>query len=118
MKTTIDLRELAGALAGEFPAIQALWLFGSRRHRTRSIRSDIDLLVCASDHIRPNDFRNAIRRHCPALDLFIVDGGKATSCMNESFVQADNFDALRTKLSRKQKVLVQRIIQKCTKIKV
>ena len=98
MNTTIDLRQIASALVADFPGIQGLWLFGSRRHRTRSIRSDIDVLVVSSDYLKASDVRRAIRRHCPALDLFLADGGKAISCMNDSFVEADSFDALRQKL--------------------
>jgi hypothetical protein len=98
MKVIVDLRSLAASLVQEFPSIQSLWLFGSRRHRTRSLRSDIDILVSASDHLRPNDLRNAIQKHCPALDLFVVEDGKAISCMNESFVSAKSVDELRGKL--------------------
>lgn len=98
MKRRINLRDIAATLVAEFPSISSLWLFGSRRHRTRSLRSDIDLLVCAEDHIRPADLRVSTYRTCPALDLFVVEGGKATSCMNESFVRAESFDALRGRL--------------------
>lgn len=98
MKQIIDLRKLATELSDDFPAIDSLWLFGSRRYRTRSVRSDIDLLVCTSEYLKPSDLRSAIRRRCPALDLFLVTGGKAVSCMNESFVEAESFDALRSKL--------------------
>jgi hypothetical protein len=98
MKIVVNLGELARALVDEFPSITSLWLFGSRRYGTRSVRSDIDVLVCATDHLRPGDLRQAIRRHCSALDLFIVEGSKAVSCMNESFVQAATFDELRQRL--------------------
>jgi hypothetical protein len=99
MNETIDLRAVGDQLGQKIPAIRSLWIFGSRRFGTRSVRSDIDLLACFSDHVRPGDLRNAIRTLCPALDLFVVEGGKATSCMNESFVQAESFERLRDKLA-------------------
>jgi hypothetical protein len=91
---TYDLKELAQQLTEEFPQITALHLFGSRRYRTRSPRSDVDILVQHSDHIRPNSLRLFCDKYCPALDLFIVDTGKAVSCSNESYVQANSFDEL------------------------
>jgi hypothetical protein len=98
MNNRIDLRQIAVQLTREFPTIDSLWLFGSRRHRTLSVRSDIDILVVTSAYLKSSDVRRAIRWHCPALDLFLVDGGKAVSCINDSFVQAVSFDALREKL--------------------
>jgi hypothetical protein len=40
-----DLRELTRALTEAFPQIEALYLFGSRRYRTGSPRSEVDILV-------------------------------------------------------------------------
>lgn len=95
-----DLRHLTEQLTTAFPQIAALYLFGSRRYRTGSLRSDVDILVELADaaHVRPNDLRNFVGDHCPALDLFIVDGGKATSCANESFVRADSLASLVSRL--------------------
>jgi hypothetical protein len=98
MNERIDLKVVGDELGQKITAIQSLWIFGSRRFGTRSVRSDIDLLACFSEHVRPGDLRNAIRTLCPALDMFVVEGGKATSCMNESFVQAESFERLRDKL--------------------
>src|SRR5271165_3339348 len=98
--TTYDLRELAEALGAAFTQIQALYLFGSRRYRTRSPRSDVDILVELIDgtHIRPQELRVFSGEHCTALDLFVADGGKAISCANESSVQAESFSALVSRL--------------------
>jgi predicted nucleotidyltransferase len=96
--TVIDLHHVGDALSQRFPAIESLWIFGSRRFGTRSLRSDIDVLVRAGDHIRPGDLRQEIRKLCSALDLFLAENGKAISCMNESFVEAPSFTQLTQKL--------------------
>jgi DpnII restriction endonuclease/nucleotidyltransferase-like protein len=95
-----DLRELSGKLAAAFPNIQALYLFGSRRYRTGSPRSDVDILVEVREgaHIRPQEMRAFCAESCPALDLFFADGGRAVSCANESRVQAQSFGTLVARL--------------------
>jgi predicted nucleotidyltransferase len=52
-----DLRELKRALTEALPQIEGLYLFGSRRYRTDSPRSDVDILVRLGkdSHIRPQD---------------------------------------------------------------
>jgi predicted nucleotidyltransferase len=57
MRETYDLRELTGEMAKAFPEIEALYLFGSRRYRTGSLRSDVDILVelREASHIRPQE---------------------------------------------------------------
>ena len=94
------LKDLAIFLGARFSHIQALYLFGSRRYRTGSPRSDIDVLVelQPETHIRPADLRTFSSENCPALDLFIAEGGKAVSCENESFVRASSFSELVAKL--------------------
>jgi predicted nucleotidyltransferase len=59
MKEAYDLRELTGKLTRAFPQIEALYLFGSRRYRTGSPRSDVDILVelANASHIRPQELR-------------------------------------------------------------
>lgn len=98
--TTYDLRELAETLCATFTQIQALYLFGSRRYRTGSPRSDVDILVELTEgtRVRPQELRAFSGEHCTALDLFVADGGKAISCANESFVQAESFGALVSRL--------------------
>ena len=88
-----DLRELTRALTKAFPQIEALYLFGSRRYRTGSRRSDVDILVGLGEdlHIRPQELRAFSSDYCRALDLFVAEGGKAVSCANESHVRADSF---------------------------
>jgi predicted nucleotidyltransferase len=63
MKETYDLRELTGGLTKAFPEIEALYLFGSRRYRTGSLRSDVDILVelREASHIRPRNCARSLR---------------------------------------------------------
>lgn len=99
-QTMYKLKDLAIWLGASFSPITALYLFGSRRYRTGSPRSDIDVLVelDSGAHSRPTDLRTFSSANCPALDLFLADGGKAVSCENESFVRAATFAELVTKL--------------------
>lgn len=94
------LKDLAIWLGADFPMITALYLFGSRRYRTGSRRSDIDVLVELQPeaHLRAADLRTFTAANCPALDLFVAEGGKAVSCENESFVRAATFPELAAKL--------------------
>jgi len=85
---TFNLKIVSEQLISKFPTINTIALFGSRRFRTKSIRSDIDLLITTSDFIKPADIRLFAEMICPALDIFVLDNGRAISCMNESFVQA------------------------------
>jgi len=99
-QSTYKIKDLAILLGARFSQIEALYLFGSRRYRTRSPRSDIDVLVelKAESHIRPADLRAFSSEVCPALDLFLAEGGKAVSCENESSVRAATFEELVAKL--------------------
>lgn len=57
MKEAYDLRILTVKLAESFPEIEALYLFGSRRYRTGSMRSDMEILVEVREgsHVRPQE---------------------------------------------------------------
>ena len=79
----------------QFP-IDAIYLFGSRRFKTDSVRSDIDLFFETSKHIRPSLVRTFIDDHCQALDIFLLLNGKATSVANESYICGeDNVELLK-----------------------
>ena len=88
MEIEYDLAQLAENLAKELPEIDALYLFGSRARGTKSTRSDADVLVVSSEYIQPKALRRFSAENCNALDLFTVDGGKAVSSQNESFIEA------------------------------
>ncbi|MGO6685833.1 hypothetical protein [Rhizobium leguminosarum] len=95
-----NLKALLEAVFRDQPQITEVFLFGSRAYRTGSLRSDCDLLIRTDEkgHVRASDLRNFAMQECPALDFFIVEGGRATSCMNDSFVRADTFGDLVSKL--------------------
>lgn len=94
---TVQLRVALTELTQSFPAIQEIYLFGSRRHGSTSFRSDIDLLA------RPGDWLGLgvatqiweIDRY---LDVFVADGGTAVSLANGSRIEAPNFEGLVAKL--------------------
>ena len=98
MDQEYDLARLAEDLSKEIPEVTELYLFGSRARGTKSTRSDADVLVVLSAHIQPQALRRFSCEHCEALDLFIVDEGKAISSQNESFIEAGDFSALLEKL--------------------
>ena len=101
MHTEIEWEELEFDLAGfceiagkKFP-IDAIYLFGSRRFRTDSVRSDIDIFFETDEHIKPSEVRTLIDERCKALDIFLLDRAKAASVVNESYVLGeDNSDIL------------------------
>jgi len=98
MDQEYDLAQLAEDLSKEIPEVNELYLFGSRARGTKSTRSDADVLVASSAYIQPQTLRKYSSEHCEALDLFIVDGGKAISTQNESFIEASDFSTLLEKL--------------------
>ena len=98
LETEYDLALLTENLADAIPEIFDLYLFGSRARGTKSSRSDADVLVVADKYIQSQRLREFSFENCKALDLFIVDGGKATSSQNESFIEAEDLPALLTLL--------------------
>lgn len=99
MDQEYDLAQLAEDLGKEIPEITELYLFGSRAQNTKSTRSDVDVLVVSSTSIQPQQLRKYSAEHCEALDLFVVDEGKAISSQNESFIEVGDFFALLKKLN-------------------
>lgn len=101
MPTTddIDLKTVISVLAGKFSGIDSIYIFGSRRYKTESVRSDIDLLITTTERIKQSDLRDHTLETCTALDLFLLDDNKATSIANESFISDDTQLSLLAKLS-------------------
>lgn len=89
-----DLEVIIKILAGKFAEIDSIYLFGSRGYETGSTRSDIDILLTTNARIQPAKLRDFTLEHSTALDLFLLDGGKAISVANESFLQAKDNDEL------------------------
>ena len=94
MDKWIDLADVAEELSKKFPRIHAMYLFGSRGFGTGSPRSDIDILLESEEHIRPATLREFAIGDFAALDLFVIDGGRAVSAQNESYIEAANSSAL------------------------
>lgn len=80
-------------LLHHYTSVNELYLFGSRRYDHQSLRSDIDILVVSDSYIKPSLLRQ-YTEHSPALDLFVVEGARATSCINESYIETETFDEL------------------------
>jgi hypothetical protein len=95
-----NLKKLLKEVVRIQPGIEEIHLFGSRAYKTGSLRSDCDLLLRVSDkgHVKRYVLTDFAVKHCPPLDFFLAEGGKATSCANDSFVQAASFTDLVKKL--------------------
>jgi len=102
MEELIDLGDIADAISERFPNIKGLYLFGSRAFGTGSPRSDIDILVEFDEHLRPADLRDFTSKECDALDLFLIEGGKAASSQNESYVESHSLQSLVVMLNAKK----------------
>lgn len=102
MEESIDLGNVADRLSKEFPQIRGMYLFGSRVFGTGSPRSDIDILLETDERIRPADLRQIACGELAALDLFLIQGGRATSIQNESYIEADSLSALVELLKAKK----------------
>jgi nucleoside phosphorylase/predicted nucleotidyltransferase len=90
----LPLREAVEELAARLPKVADVRLFGSRRHRSGSARSDIDLLV-VGDQLPPASNVAAIAREIDSyLDVFVARGGVAHSVVNESVIEEGDFDRL------------------------
>jgi predicted nucleotidyltransferase len=70
-----------------------VFLFGSRKDRTGSVRSDIDILLI-SDRRLTQDEAEWVWRHESYLDIFVARNGTASSLVNESELTAESNDAL------------------------
>lgn len=91
MSTRYDkysLKKLMSDLTLKFPGITEIFIFGSRRHRTLSTRSDLDILLLTDNKIKSDDIRDFALQECPVLDFFLMERGVAISCANGSKVRA------------------------------
>jgi nucleoside phosphorylase/predicted nucleotidyltransferase len=86
---TINLHQVVADFVERAPAIVRVHLFGSRRYKTGSPRSDIDLLV-EINGARPSDrqLAEAIRRVNVYIDAFVISGDTARSVINGSIISA------------------------------
>jgi nucleoside phosphorylase len=91
---TVQLPRVLEALVEVIDGLETIYLFGSRRHRTGSVRSDIDLLVTGEQLRMKNKDVSEIWAIEPFLDIFIVQGGGAVSQANGSRIEGESADAL------------------------
>jgi len=74
-----ELIAYVGLITARFPAIQSIWLFGSRANGTAETLSDWDLLVFGSADVL-NGLRCSTELHCSDIDVFVVyDGNRFAS---------------------------------------
>jgi predicted nucleotidyltransferase len=94
----LDLSELLQLLAGALQEIEEIYIFGSRRFRSGSTRSDIDLLIVGNGLPQPSVVAAVAREIDTYLDLFVQRESIAQSAVDESVIAAANPEALREDL--------------------
>jgi nucleoside phosphorylase/predicted nucleotidyltransferase len=90
----VQLRATLAALTESIPALDEIYLFGSRRHGSSSFRSDIDVLVRSEQSWLGPGVASTIWKVESFLDVFAADGGAAVSLANGSRIEAASFDDL------------------------
>lgn len=95
-----NLNEILSLLLSQQDGIDEVYLFGSRAYATGSLRSDCDLLVLPAPgkNVKSSDLRDFAVAECEALDFFLVEGGTARSSANDSYIYAESFEKLATRL--------------------
>ena len=96
---TVDLGSFVKSLTAEFPTIREVYLFGSRRYRTGSVRSDIDLLLVTQDDQLDYHLPRRVREVEAYIDAFQAIGGTAISLANHSQIIALDRAELLSELS-------------------
>jgi nucleoside phosphorylase len=91
---TVDLKPAIEKLVSEFPHVQRVYIFGSRRFETGSVRSDIDLLLITQNDEIDYHLPARIREVEAYIDAFQVIGGKAVSFANHSQITSTGRDGL------------------------
>lgn len=96
-----DLKAIISWLLEQSDKIEAIYLFGSRRYNTGSLRSDIDLLVCANSPLPQAKLLYPMHKLFPCVDLFeTTDKRTARSFVNGSSIKTEGeitsaLDAIR-----------------------
>ncbi|WP_027583425.1 hypothetical protein [Bradyrhizobium sp. Ai1a-2] len=92
-RISYDLHDLTAQAAKQFQ-LKAIYLFGSRRFKTLSLRSDIDIFFVPASYIKSSDLRQFRHETCLALDIFLLENGRATSAINDSYIELDDDEAV------------------------
>lgn len=88
----INLREIVSKIS-EIDKIEEIYIFGSRRYETGSLRSDIDILVYAPEGLRRDEIM-PIMEDEKALDIFkSTNKTEAESFANDSWLRRDDIVA-------------------------
>lgn len=96
---TVNLKKRCEAIVERFPDIQEIWLFGSRQQQTRSVRSDIDVLIRRKHGATFSyDETMWIRKLEPYLDCFTLHKGVAQSFLTNSRISAKTNKRLISRL--------------------
>lgn len=95
----MDLKTVVETLTTEFPSICEVYLFGSRRYRTGSVRSDIDLLLITKNDELDYHLPRRVREMEAYIDAFQAVAGKAISFANHSQISASDRQELLNTLS-------------------
>src|SRR5690242_8499331 len=90
---SIDMVELVADLRDILTDAHDIYLFGSRRFKTGSVRSDIDLLVIMNGRITRAQAEEIWELE-PYADVFYGGSGSAQSIVNESVIAASDTAAL------------------------
>lgn len=90
-KRVWDLKEIILKIVSKHTDIERIYLFGSRRYETNSLRSDIDLLVYTSKSIAHRLITDWLHDEYPPIDIFMTtDMRNATSIINGSAISCRN----------------------------
>ena len=86
-----NLKEIISDLTDSFEEIQKVFLFGSRAHKTNSLRSDIDFIIISEDTIPAVNLYEWIDANYKVVDIFkTTDNKTAESAANGSVISSDN----------------------------
>jgi nucleoside phosphorylase/predicted nucleotidyltransferase len=94
VRKTISLREIVESLATKWPRLDEIFLFGSRRFATGSLRSDLDLILVFVDETpSTTEIGEFVRDVSTYIDAFVLRERRlAQSAINNSLIRATSKD--------------------------
>jgi nucleoside phosphorylase len=91
----VSLPYVVAEIQHVFPGLQEVYIFGSRRFRTGSVRSDIDLLLVFEGSVALPVLGTAAYQIEPYVDVFISRGQSAVSAINGSIVTSSTSNLIQ-----------------------
>ncbi len=86
--TNWNIKDMIEYLLENISCIQSIYLFGSRAYQTKSLRSDIDILLISDEPISFSEFIDIMHDKFPPLDVFYsTDNKNAVSAINNSVLK-------------------------------